>query len=217
VREHALRDGKLVYMAVPRLAEDPPFYELDPGRLPVPPGEAASREGAVKVARRVGPGQMRPVEMVVCGSVAVNRDGTRLGKGAGSAPSSAAAARSRSGSGLACRTWSRVIIGVSSGSPSSASVGRAVAAYPLVAIAHRTPGLVSAASSSRQRRDRIRLGTVLVRVRLLEQVDIGLGQRPPSFPQQRLHEQPARSSRCAGGSATPTGRSRFASARPARR
>jgi hypothetical protein len=77
-------------MAVPRLAEDPPFYELDPGRLPVPPGEAASREGAVKVARRVGPGQMRPVEMVVCGSVAVNRDGTRLGKGAGSAPSSAA-------------------------------------------------------------------------------------------------------------------------------
>jgi 5-formyltetrahydrofolate cyclo-ligase len=26
---------------------------------------------------------MRPVDMVVCGSVAVNRDGTRLGKGAG--------------------------------------------------------------------------------------------------------------------------------------
>lgn len=83
VRERALRDGKLVYMAVPRLAEDPPFYELDPGRLPVPPGEAASREGAARVARRVGPGQMRPVDMVVCGSVAVNRDGTRLGKGAG--------------------------------------------------------------------------------------------------------------------------------------
>ena len=40
-----MRDGKLVYMAVPKLAEDPPFYELDPGRLPVPPGEAASREG----------------------------------------------------------------------------------------------------------------------------------------------------------------------------
>lgn len=83
VRERALRDGKLVYMAVPRLAEDPPFYELDPGRLPVPPGEAASREAAARVAPRVGPGQMRPVDMVVCGSVAVNRDGTRLGKGAG--------------------------------------------------------------------------------------------------------------------------------------
>ena len=83
VRERALRDGKLLYMAVPRLAEDPPFYELDPARLPVPTAEAASRQGAAKVARRVGTGQMRPVDMVVCGSVAVNRDGTRLGKGAG--------------------------------------------------------------------------------------------------------------------------------------
>jgi 5-formyltetrahydrofolate cyclo-ligase len=83
VRERALRDGKLLYMAVPRLAEDPPFYELDPGRLPVPAAEAASRQGAAKVARRVGTGQMRPVDMVVCGSVAVNRAGTRLGKGAG--------------------------------------------------------------------------------------------------------------------------------------
>lgn len=83
VRERALRDGKLVYMAVPRLAEDPPFYELDPDNLPVPAAEAASREGAAKVARRVGPGQMRQVDMVVCGSVAVNRGGTRLGKGAG--------------------------------------------------------------------------------------------------------------------------------------
>jgi 5-formyltetrahydrofolate cyclo-ligase len=83
VRERALRDAKLLYMAVPRLAEDPPFCELDPASLPVPAAEAASREGAAKVARRVGPVQMRPVDMVVCGSVAVNRDGARLGKGAG--------------------------------------------------------------------------------------------------------------------------------------
>jgi len=83
VRERALRAGKLLYMAVPRLNADPPFYELDPGRLPVSPSEAASREGAAKAGRGVGTGQMRPVDMVVCGSVAVNRDGTRLGKGAG--------------------------------------------------------------------------------------------------------------------------------------
>src|ERR1700728_3318661 len=70
-------------MAVPILAEAPPFYELAPARLPVPPGEAASREWAAKAAPRISPGQMRPVNMVVCGSVAVNRDGTRLGKGAG--------------------------------------------------------------------------------------------------------------------------------------
>jgi 5-formyltetrahydrofolate cyclo-ligase len=83
VRERALRDGKLVYMAVPKLAEDPPFCELDPCCLPVPPDEAAYREVAAKVARKVGTSQMRPVDMVVCGSVAVNLDGARLGKGAG--------------------------------------------------------------------------------------------------------------------------------------
>jgi 5-formyltetrahydrofolate cyclo-ligase len=83
VREQALRDGKLLYMAVPKLAENPPFYELDPASLAAPAAEAASPDGARKIARRVGPGQMRPVDLVVCGSVAVNRAGTRLGKGAG--------------------------------------------------------------------------------------------------------------------------------------
>ena len=35
------------------------------------------------MATRVAAGEMRPVDMVVCGSVAVNRNGARLGKGAG--------------------------------------------------------------------------------------------------------------------------------------
>lgn len=83
VRERALRDGKLVYMPVPMLAEDPPFYVLDPDRLTVPPHEAARAEVAAEVATRVAAGEMRPVDMVVCGSVAVNRNGARLGKGAG--------------------------------------------------------------------------------------------------------------------------------------
>jgi len=83
VREWALRDGKLVYMAVPMLAEDRPFYVLDPGSLTVPLAEAASREGAARVAPKIDVDQMRPVGMVVCGSVAVNRNGARLGKGAG--------------------------------------------------------------------------------------------------------------------------------------
>jgi 5-formyltetrahydrofolate cyclo-ligase len=60
-----------------------PLYELDPDNLPVPAAEVASREGAAKIARKVGLGQMRQLDMVVCGSVAVNRDGTWLGKGAG--------------------------------------------------------------------------------------------------------------------------------------
>ncbi|MCX9193438.1 5-formyltetrahydrofolate cyclo-ligase [Carbonactinospora thermoautotrophica] len=83
VRARALREGKLVYMAVPRLAEDKPFYLLDPTRLSVPPAEAASSRVAATVAPKVGVDELRPVDMVVCGSVAVNRDGVRLGKGAG--------------------------------------------------------------------------------------------------------------------------------------
>lgn len=83
VREQALRDGKLLYMAVPKLADDLPFYLLDPASLAVPPAEAASREEAARAARKISVAQMRPVDLVICGSVAVNRDGARLGKGAG--------------------------------------------------------------------------------------------------------------------------------------
>jgi 5-formyltetrahydrofolate cyclo-ligase len=83
VRERALRNGKLLYMAVPRLADDLPFYLVDPARLAVPHAEAASREGAARAGRKVSVAQMRPVDLVVCGSVAVNHTGARLGKGAG--------------------------------------------------------------------------------------------------------------------------------------
>lgn len=83
VRARALRDGKLVYMAVPKLADKLPFYVLDPGQLPVPPEEAAAKDVAARVAPKVGVEQMQPVDLIVCGSVAVNRRGVRLGKGAG--------------------------------------------------------------------------------------------------------------------------------------
>ena len=83
VRERALRDGKLLYMAVPMLADHLPFYALDPAMLTVPPAEAASRQTAARIAPKIGLDQMRPIDMVVCGSVAVNRQGARLGKGAG--------------------------------------------------------------------------------------------------------------------------------------
>jgi 5-formyltetrahydrofolate cyclo-ligase len=80
VRERALGDGKLVYMAVPRLADEHPFYELDPGRVPV---EAALSRIADGLAPKVEPARMRPVDLVLCGTVAVNLQGVRLGKGAG--------------------------------------------------------------------------------------------------------------------------------------
>jgi 5-formyltetrahydrofolate cyclo-ligase len=83
VRQHALQDGKLLYMAVPMLAEELPFCVLDPMRLSVPPAEAASKDVARRVADRIGTDQMRPIDIAVCGSVVVDRRGTRLGKGAG--------------------------------------------------------------------------------------------------------------------------------------
>ncbi len=83
VRERALRDGKLLYVAVPKLAAESPFFVLDPAGLTAAPAEAASREHAARHARKVGVEEMRRVDLVVVGSVAVNRRGTRLGKGAG--------------------------------------------------------------------------------------------------------------------------------------
>lgn len=83
VRELALTQGKLVYMAVPELADERPFYELDPDRLNGTPKEAADKDVAATVATKVDVTQMRPIDLIVCGSVAVNRQGVRLGKGAG--------------------------------------------------------------------------------------------------------------------------------------
>ncbi|NIJ14632.1 5-formyltetrahydrofolate cyclo-ligase [Saccharomonospora amisosensis] len=53
VRARALDEGKLVYMAVPKLAEPKPFYLLDPDTLPVTPAEAAGKKAAVKVGQPV--------------------------------------------------------------------------------------------------------------------------------------------------------------------
>jgi len=83
VRALALREGKLVYMAVPKLADKLPFYVLDPASLPVPPEQAAAKDVVARVAPKVGVEQMQPVDLIICGSVAVNRRGVRLGKGAG--------------------------------------------------------------------------------------------------------------------------------------
>jgi 5-formyltetrahydrofolate cyclo-ligase len=83
VRARALDEGKLVYMAVPKLADPLPFYLLDPATLPTPAAQAASTQVASTMARKVGVEEMQPIDLIVCGSVAVNRNGARLGKGAG--------------------------------------------------------------------------------------------------------------------------------------
>jgi 5-formyltetrahydrofolate cyclo-ligase len=83
VRARALADGKLVYMAVPRLADERPFILLDPERLDVPPRRAASIRGAARAGQPIAVADLHPVDLVVCGSVAVNREGARVGKGGG--------------------------------------------------------------------------------------------------------------------------------------
>ncbi len=83
VRQRALEDGKVVYMAVPRLAQRDPFFLLDPDHLADPPRRASSIKGAVASARTVALEELEPVDLVVTGCVAAGRDGARLGKGGG--------------------------------------------------------------------------------------------------------------------------------------
>lgn len=83
VRQRALEDGKVVYMAVPRLAGDDPFFLLDPEHLEDSPRRASSIKGASASARTVAVEELEPVDLVVTGCVAVGEDGVRLGKGGG--------------------------------------------------------------------------------------------------------------------------------------
>jgi 5-formyltetrahydrofolate cyclo-ligase len=83
VRARALADGKRVYMAVPRLRSGNPFFLLDPERLTAHPRRAASIRGAAAAGRPIGVEDLEPLDLVVCGTVAVNHAGVRVGKGGG--------------------------------------------------------------------------------------------------------------------------------------
>jgi 5-formyltetrahydrofolate cyclo-ligase len=82
-RRLALVEGKLLFMAVPRLAEQEPFYRLDPAELGADLERAADRYVAAELTSTVGLAEMPQIDFVVCGSVAVNHEGVRIGKGAG--------------------------------------------------------------------------------------------------------------------------------------
>lgn len=83
VRQRALEDGKTLFMAVPRLADEHPFFLLDPADLADSPRKASSIKGASRSARRIGVDELEPVDLVVAGCVAAGEDGARLGKGGG--------------------------------------------------------------------------------------------------------------------------------------
>jgi 5-formyltetrahydrofolate cyclo-ligase len=74
VRRRARHDGKTLYMAVPRLAEPEPFVRV----VGDPTIKRALAEGVPVTVEELG-----HVDLVVCGTVAVNPDGVRVGKGGG--------------------------------------------------------------------------------------------------------------------------------------
>jgi 5-formyltetrahydrofolate cyclo-ligase len=81
-RRRALREGKTVYMAVPRLRAAECFVELDPAVL-ADTDAAATVSGMDEHGRQVGPDAMPSIDLVVSGSVAVDEAGNRVGKGEG--------------------------------------------------------------------------------------------------------------------------------------
>jgi 5-formyltetrahydrofolate cyclo-ligase len=83
VRARALAEGRRVYMAVPKLVEDRPFRLLDPPRLAVAPRKAASIVGSEREGLPTALDEVEHLDLVVCGTVAVNRAGVRVGKGGG--------------------------------------------------------------------------------------------------------------------------------------
>src|SRR5262245_25066709 len=83
IRQKALEEGKIIYMAVPRLHDDKPFIELDPKKLKCSAYVASSIKGAAKYGQPVSLEEVRKIDLIVCGSVAVNRQGARVGKGGG--------------------------------------------------------------------------------------------------------------------------------------
>src|SRR5204863_5560604 len=83
-RRLALEDGKCLVMAVPRLRDQHPFRLLDPRKLNAKQvREAATIKGALRHGKLVALEEIPEIDFVLCGSVAVNLPGARIGKGGG--------------------------------------------------------------------------------------------------------------------------------------
>ena len=88
-RRIALEEGRTLIMAVPRLRDTHPFRLLDPRKLSAKQKrEAATIKGALRHGKVVAEEELPEIDFVLCGSVAVNLSGARVGKGGGSRISS---------------------------------------------------------------------------------------------------------------------------------
>jgi len=82
VRMAVLSSGKILIMPTPRLRKG--FIILDPRKIPERfLAKASTIRGAFKYGRLCSLKDLPKVDLVVAGSVAVSRDGVRIGKGGG--------------------------------------------------------------------------------------------------------------------------------------
>ncbi len=86
VRAAALADGKILYMAVPRLVNEYCFVELRREQV-LAAGlswqEASQKKTILELGRPVSFSEMQPLDLAIVGCVAASRAGGRTGKGAG--------------------------------------------------------------------------------------------------------------------------------------
>lgn len=79
IRENALKDGKLLIMASPRLRHG--YLLIDPKNVKNKEKSASTIKGAFKFGKQVE--EFPKPDLIIEGSVAVDRHGHRLGKGHG--------------------------------------------------------------------------------------------------------------------------------------
>ena len=81
VREYVLLDGKFLVMASPKLQHD--YIVVDPAKARGSEHQASTIRGAFSLGKIVDLQQMPRPDLIVEGSVAIDLDGNRLGKGGG--------------------------------------------------------------------------------------------------------------------------------------
>ena len=81
-RYRCLMDGKILIMPTPRLREG--FLILDPSKIPLRRySDASTIRGAFRYGKVVSLHEIPKLDLIIMGSVAVSRDGSRIGKGGG--------------------------------------------------------------------------------------------------------------------------------------
>jgi 5-formyltetrahydrofolate cyclo-ligase len=81
VREHVLLDGKTLVMATPKLRQG--YIIVEPEKVKDLEKHASTIKGAFQLGKTAEPPEIPRPDLIVEGSVAVDKQGNRLGKGCG--------------------------------------------------------------------------------------------------------------------------------------